>query len=231
MSNPDEIFLQAVCATPEDDTPRLIFADFLEESGDLSRSARAEFIRLQCEGARLTEDDPRRPALVTRAEALLRKFRRAWNGPLHCRLQAGPLRGQVRSRGLLQGWNYRRGFVAEITAHAAAVVRYLDELLALGPLEHVRVRQARTVLDDVLDGVMLADIKELDLSGNELVDGDIPWLILPAVARLRFLDLRWNRFSPAGRAQLERAVRDGQLPPHTLLGPPAGTGPGRTAVR
>lgn len=39
-------FLQSIIATPEDDTPRLIFADWLEEHGD---SDRAEFIRLQCE--------------------------------------------------------------------------------------------------------------------------------------------------------------------------------------
>jgi len=35
--------LHAVCLHPEDDTPRLIYADWLEERGD----PRSEFIRVQ----------------------------------------------------------------------------------------------------------------------------------------------------------------------------------------
>ena len=42
----------AIIAHPDDDTPRLIFADWLEEKGD---SARAEFIRVQIDRARLPE--------------------------------------------------------------------------------------------------------------------------------------------------------------------------------
>ena len=41
----DDAFLQAILETPDDDTPRLIYADWLDEHGDV---ARAEFIRLQC---------------------------------------------------------------------------------------------------------------------------------------------------------------------------------------
>jgi uncharacterized protein (TIGR02996 family) len=41
-----DAFLQAICAKPEDDTPRLVYADWLEEQGDTDR---AEFIRVQCE--------------------------------------------------------------------------------------------------------------------------------------------------------------------------------------
>jgi uncharacterized protein (TIGR02996 family) len=37
----DAGFLEAICANPDDDVPRLIFADWLEERGD----PRGEFIR------------------------------------------------------------------------------------------------------------------------------------------------------------------------------------------
>ena len=40
-------FLQAIAANPADDLPRLIFADFLEESGEPDSIARAHFIRAQ----------------------------------------------------------------------------------------------------------------------------------------------------------------------------------------
>jgi uncharacterized protein (TIGR02996 family) len=43
-------FIEDIVADPDDDTPRLIFADWLDEHGE---EERAEFIRLQCEYAGL----------------------------------------------------------------------------------------------------------------------------------------------------------------------------------
>ena len=50
--NKAKSFLEDILAHPDDDTPRLIFADWLDEQGD---SARAEFIRVQIERASLPE--------------------------------------------------------------------------------------------------------------------------------------------------------------------------------
>jgi uncharacterized protein (TIGR02996 family) len=53
--NEREALLRAVCENPDDDTPRLVFADWLQENGE---EARAEFIRLQCRWAQgVTEGD------------------------------------------------------------------------------------------------------------------------------------------------------------------------------
>ena len=41
-------FYAAIAANPEDDMPRLLFADWLDERGNEESSTRAEFIRLQC---------------------------------------------------------------------------------------------------------------------------------------------------------------------------------------
>lgn len=61
-----EAFLRAIFATPDDDTPRLVYADFLEEH---RAPERAEFIRVQCELER--EGDPtRRDRLEARAVEL-----------------------------------------------------------------------------------------------------------------------------------------------------------------
>ena len=40
--------LAAIRADPEDDTPRLVYADWLEETSELANVLRAEFIRVQC---------------------------------------------------------------------------------------------------------------------------------------------------------------------------------------
>jgi uncharacterized protein (TIGR02996 family) len=62
-------FLRDILAHPEDDTPRLVFADWLEEHG---APERAEFIRLQCQLARMSEGDPDRGRLLDRESELLR---------------------------------------------------------------------------------------------------------------------------------------------------------------
>ncbi|MBX9623529.1 MAG: TIGR02996 domain-containing protein [Gemmataceae bacterium] len=53
-----EAFLRAIFAAPDDDTPRLVYADFLEEHGFPDR---AELIRLGCEHRRLLALDPADP--------------------------------------------------------------------------------------------------------------------------------------------------------------------------
>jgi uncharacterized protein (TIGR02996 family) len=41
----EEALLRAIWAEPDDDAPRLVYAEWLEENG---QSERAEFIRVQC---------------------------------------------------------------------------------------------------------------------------------------------------------------------------------------
>jgi uncharacterized protein (TIGR02996 family) len=49
--NPRLALLSAILANPEDDLPRLVFADWLEENGTTDAdAARVEFIRLGCKG-------------------------------------------------------------------------------------------------------------------------------------------------------------------------------------
>jgi uncharacterized protein (TIGR02996 family) len=70
---PDD-FLQAIRAAPDDDGPRLVYADWLDEHGD---PARAEFIRVQCEVARAKPGRPR-GALRKRQEELLAEHDFRW---------------------------------------------------------------------------------------------------------------------------------------------------------
>jgi uncharacterized protein (TIGR02996 family) len=59
-------FFEAILAAPDDDAPRLALATFLTARGD----ARGEQIALACELAKLELDDPRRPALANRCQAM-----------------------------------------------------------------------------------------------------------------------------------------------------------------
>jgi uncharacterized protein (TIGR02996 family) len=98
---PDDAFLQAIINDPDDDTPRLVYADYLDDRGE---NERAEFIRVQCELARLPDagagqPSPRRQELEARERQLLGKHEDEW---------AGCLQGRVD--------RFHRGFVDAIWA-------------------------------------------------------------------------------------------------------------------
>src|ERR1043166_4810535 len=55
MSRSRDALYRAICAEPDEDTPRLAYADLIEEDGE---TARAHFIRAQVALARVPEYDP-----------------------------------------------------------------------------------------------------------------------------------------------------------------------------
>lgn len=74
-----EALLAAIIDQPDEDTPRLAYADLLDEIGGEENSARAELIRLQC---RLHGTDPNDPARRTdrlREAELLRRHGALWS--------------------------------------------------------------------------------------------------------------------------------------------------------
>jgi uncharacterized protein (TIGR02996 family) len=99
----DDAFLRAIREDPEDDTPRLVYADWLEERGD----PRGEFIRVQCRLARTAPGD-KRAALQQHERRLLERHQDEWLGSL---------------RPLLTGWTFRRGFLDAMTVPAAIYLR------------------------------------------------------------------------------------------------------------
>jgi uncharacterized protein (TIGR02996 family) len=134
-----EAFLQAIRETPQDDTPRLIYADWLDENGECDRAA---FIRTQCRLAHLEKSAPVAASLRGLAESLLSKHWKEWVAPLR------PLLGPKASRHgehLLLGSfrpecldRFRRGFIESLAldverfvAHSATLARHVP-LLVLG---------------------------------------------------------------------------------------------------
>src|SRR5262245_7712488 len=73
-----EALLRDARANPENDAPRLILADWLDEHGEHDR---AEFIRLQCAASALPPWDWRRLQAEVRAQFLLGRHQKTWAGP------------------------------------------------------------------------------------------------------------------------------------------------------
>ena len=116
MSQSSAPFLQAIVADPHNDTPRLIYADWLDAQG---QSTRAEFIRLQCESARLRKGSPRRQALELRADELLFEHESEWLGE--------------KTEQIVR-WKFRRGFLHSATMTADAFLKHGESVFQTEPL-------------------------------------------------------------------------------------------------
>jgi uncharacterized protein (TIGR02996 family) len=77
--NDEEALFQAILDAPEDDAPRLVYADWIEERG---QPERAEFIRVQIELARLPAGSSTTTRLKVRERQLLEEHKEAWVEPL-----------------------------------------------------------------------------------------------------------------------------------------------------
>jgi uncharacterized protein (TIGR02996 family) len=151
-------FLQAVLARPDDDLPRLIFADWLDENG---QSERAEFIRIGCELATLPDPhqgiDVRAIAGATgklacrcRWCALCRRWAELQattvelNGHrTHGYYAWAPPHLTHPNGGARCVWEYRRGFIERVELPAAYLLEYAAALFAAAPILDVRLSDRR----------------------------------------------------------------------------------------
>jgi uncharacterized protein (TIGR02996 family) len=133
-------FLAAVLAAPEDDLPRLIYADWLEEHGD----PRGEFIRLQV-AAHYGDVTAGRAAA-----ALEREFGREWAGPLASwAYQVG----------------YSRGFAESIVIRGEEFLIRVAKIFRHAPIQRVALIGVRDSLKTILRMPYLAYLRGLHLTG------------------------------------------------------------------
>ena len=110
-------FLEDIAASPHDDAPRLVLADWIEEQADEGLRPLAEFIRVQYALDGLHPGNPRRPGLLKLQQALLPVQLERWKGSLSQFQQPRP--------------QFRRGFVEQLTVSVFDLPR-LDEGRAFG---------------------------------------------------------------------------------------------------
>jgi uncharacterized protein (TIGR02996 family) len=123
FTDQERSFLAAIHEDPGDDTPRLVYADWLEENGD---TAQADFIRLQCEAAKGVAVW-RTPPTSPQVNGLVKKYGRRWLGQ-------GLLSGNwidSHSRFRFQGFHRGLPLVTHFTAFEGAAVEYAGEILDL----------------------------------------------------------------------------------------------------
>ena len=152
MTSDGDALLRAICEHPAEDTPRLVYADWLQENGNADR---AEFIRLQCEAWGLTPAYPTLSAARTRASELLKEHRGRWFDELPTIL------------GVEWGDLYVRGFIDKAYTLAMYDVRLtVRAAFAAVPLRHLIVTTLQPgQLGHLLDCPQLGRLVTLNLPG------------------------------------------------------------------
>lgn len=140
--------LDAVLARPDDDAPRRVYADWLEEQGD----PRGEFIAVQCELAAGGVEPSRRAALEERERALLNLHQAAWLGPLST--EAASV-------------SFSRGFLAEVTVLDVDAVEAAQAALLKEPVRTlVFAARRRVEVARILSWPWLATVRELEFRSS-----------------------------------------------------------------
>lgn len=176
---PDNPFLQALLAEPDDDTLRLAIADWLDEN---DRPARAEFVRVQVELARGLADRDRRRHLERRQRDLLVAHDVEWVEPLAAVLNCRP--------GEWGGWVFRRGFVEYFRLPAATVNRHGHRLAALTPVRELYLTPCHSDEVVVLSRKdWVGSVTHLYLPGASLTpEAAVALLDSPYLTALRFVE-------------------------------------------
>jgi uncharacterized protein (TIGR02996 family) len=183
-------FLEAIVDRPDDDAPRLIYADWLEEHGD----PQGTFIRLQCVLEQLADDDSRRQDFEEAAEDLLASHVEEWTASL---------------KGTALQWRFRRGFVEWIAADGESFLTHMDSWFDALPLRGVQLhRLPPSALSVLVEKAPPARLESLDFQGHFLRDREVRELVAsPLSRRLKALHLHGQGIETPGiRALTESAV-------------------------
>ena len=200
MSPADEHpFLQAILSRDHDDGPRLVYADYLEESGEPADAARAELIRVQVALARLPDDHEQCPELSERQADLLFRYRREWTAPL------ARLGVEV---------EFRRGIADSVAVDATSFLNIGEDLFrrtrvgqgSRSQIRRVQLLEPARVLPQLIRCPLLAEIDELILCGSGLGNAGVSLLVQsPYLESARLLDLGFNGLDDAAVRILARS--------------------------
>jgi uncharacterized protein (TIGR02996 family) len=220
--NEEEALLQAVLEHPDEDGPRLAYAEWAESQTEESIRARAGFIRAQI--AILRMDD----AAIDRGESyrhetlsdrLRERYGVTWAGPIPA---------------MAQNYAFGRGFVEYIRISARGFLDRAAELFAVAPIQHVDLTGVRDVTEELFASPYLARLRSLSMDRCGLYDihlqmlaasvgaNNLGWLSVtnnnidmdgieaipnsPYLKKLRYVDLEGNPVNPGERVATESGV-------------------------
>lgn len=215
MTDTEAALLRAIAADPDEDTPRLVYADYLDELGGEVNTARAEYIRIQVRRQRGFAGADEDARLYRREVALYVEFAARWRQELPPGYDANVVSAR---RGF---WHRARATARAVLAAADDPFAGLIDELTLGldcgrydladvfASAHVRRLSALTVSTrggtlttadtHLLASVAFPRLERLDLSGHAIRNRGVDVLRLSShFPQLRYLDLSGCQITDAG---------------------------------
>ncbi len=210
--------MKEVLASPDDDTPRMVLADVLTQAGD----PQGELIVVQCQLANLGPADPKRPALVRRERALLKKPElAAQEENIRQKYPVVP----VWKRGFISEVKISADWLKKVGSKLFAELPFLEGLDVGGcvkcegkwPPELTRVKtlsigMGRSEHIPHLDMKELANVRELTIRGSPIgkaMDDLCAWQVIkPRVLRLPKTSIKDPGASTLAKAKLDLDVLD-----------------------
>ncbi len=195
MTTDERAFLDAITAQPDDDTARLVYADWLAENGDPDRG---EFIRVEIElehtPPNTERDERRRRVLFERRTELLKRHKTAWLAPFT------PFAKESA---------FHRGFVQSLEVPANTFLQEAERWFALTPLTRVKFSTCHMYdpvtasytwwTEPLFASPLLSRLEALDLVSLAVGAAGIEKLARhPDLSRLRELILTWNEIRSEG---------------------------------
>ncbi len=181
----DTAFLHAILANPDDDAPRLIYADWLDEQGDADR---AEFIRLQIRMARMDATDSDRMEIKSRIHVLGLAHHIDWVNQLP---QFDHVNWEV----------FDRGFISAVKFETPdAYFAHAREVFAAAPIHELRLHQFYwREASRLAESRHLRRIRVLDMNdGNRIgISGVEALMASPHLGSLSVLKLGRNALGSA----------------------------------
>jgi uncharacterized protein (TIGR02996 family) len=190
-----DAFLAAIRAEPDEDTPRLAFADWLDEQGTKPDQFQADFIRTAC---RLARGEPWSSDWIVLNEhhaKLARRIPEAWTAHLKGRVIAS---------------DFERGFVGHVTMYSKRFVAEAEKLFDRDPIRTLKFATLRSTRGSVPAAELfrcphLARASGLVLEGSGLKDKELTALAAsPHTANLRMLSLGGD--NPFARTSLPKLL-------------------------
>jgi uncharacterized protein (TIGR02996 family) len=146
--------LAAIRANPDEDTPRLVYADWLQEH---SQPERAEFIRLQCAAARLPEGDVERVKKEKASNRLFKAHKVEWFGPVWKKFNS--------IKPAVSHCHIERGFISSLKGDVREFIALANEIPKYAPcLRRAVVKHVRDDADKLLAKAFVRNVADLQLT-------------------------------------------------------------------
>lgn len=187
-----EALLAAIHADPDDDTARLVYADWLQENGQVDR---AEFIRFQIEAVRAEPFGPRARKAEDGAKRILAVHFDRWTRHL--------LGGRANEP------RFERGFISHLSVEPRGFVPRADALFDAEPIQALRLYRfagtdERVPLEPFFELPPLRQLRRFELS-SKLIPEEYREEEFASLSSCRYLDqIR------------ELSLRDNPVPPPWL---------------